>query len=165
MPISSLLSSPVVPRSGDVVSSETLRRYVYLAYLDDSGSTGRNLADKECPFQIIGALLIGADEFDVTEILLSGIIDEFVRDLPGHVRLLEALLLKQELDPLRRLVHQLRGACGGYGFEPITEVAAAAEDAIKTGQSPQAISTCVNALIHMIQRVKGYSEIAPAMAA
>lgn len=68
-------SNTLPARSASIVP---LRNHVYLAYLDDSGSTGRNLADKDCPFQIIGALLINADEFDVTEILLSGIIDEHV---------------------------------------------------------------------------------------
>jgi len=48
---------------------------VYLAYLDETGSTGRNLADKDCPFQIVAAVLIEADQFDITEILLGGIID------------------------------------------------------------------------------------------
>ena len=96
---------------------------------------------------------------------MAGIIDEFVRDLPGQVQLLETLLSKEDLDSLRRLAHQLRGACGGYGFDPVTEVAAAAEDAIKSGQPPLVISTCVNALIHILERVEGYAGTRPAMAA
>jgi hypothetical protein len=54
------------------------------------------------------------------------------------------------------LTHQLRGACGGYGFDAITTVAAAAEDSIKTGQPRLVISTRVNSLIQIIQHIEGY---------
>jgi hypothetical protein len=57
---------------------------VYLSYLDDAGSTGRNLADKDCPFQIMGTVLIEADQFDVTEMLLGSVIDQCVPEEMRH---------------------------------------------------------------------------------
>ena len=87
---------------------------------------------------------------------MAPIIHEFVADLPGQVQQLRSLLETQDLDALRRLVHQLRGACGGYGFDGITEIAAVAEAAIKTGQPVLAISTAVFSLIHIIQRIEGF---------
>jgi HPt (histidine-containing phosphotransfer) domain-containing protein len=95
---------------------------------------------------------------------MAAIVVDFVRGLPKQVEQLRLLLEKNELDPLRRLAHQLRGACGGYGFDAITDVAAAAEDSIKTGDSPLVISARVNSLIQIIQRVEGYSrsEMRPA---
>jgi signal transduction histidine kinase/FixJ family two-component response regulator/HPt (histidine-containing phosphotransfer) domain-containing protein len=87
---------------------------------------------------------------------MASIIADFVRDLPAQVDQLEQLLLEQQLDPLCRLVHQLRGACGGYGFEAVTDIAAAAENAIKTGQSAAVISTCIGSLIQVIQRIEAF---------
>ena len=87
---------------------------------------------------------------------MAPIIIDFVRDLPAQVEQLQSFLRLQELDPLRRLIHQLRGSCGGYGFDAITTVASAAEDSIKTGQPPMVISSRVNSLIQIIQHIEGY---------
>jgi hypothetical protein len=51
---------------------------VYIAYLDDSGSTGGNLADPKAPYQLIGALLLRDINFTATEILLAETIDNAV---------------------------------------------------------------------------------------
>jgi signal transduction histidine kinase/HPt (histidine-containing phosphotransfer) domain-containing protein len=87
---------------------------------------------------------------------MAPIIADFVRDLPAQVGQLESMLQQQQLDPLRRLVHQLRGACGGYGFEDVTDIAAAAENAIQNGESAAVISNCIYSLIQIIQRIEGY---------
>lgn len=57
-----------------------LRNFVYITYMDDSGSTGGNLADKKSPFQIVGAIIIGDEEFSVAESLLANIIDQTVAE-------------------------------------------------------------------------------------
>jgi signal transduction histidine kinase/HPt (histidine-containing phosphotransfer) domain-containing protein len=87
---------------------------------------------------------------------MAPIIAEFVRDLPGQVSQLQEFLKQQDLEQARRLVHQLRGACGGYGFDAVTDLAAAAEDAIKTAQPQLVISTRINSLIQVIQRIEGF---------
>lgn len=51
---------------------------MYLAYLDDAGSTGRNLTDKDCPFQLVGAVIVLDERFDTAELLLGAIIDECI---------------------------------------------------------------------------------------
>jgi signal transduction histidine kinase/DNA-binding response OmpR family regulator len=96
---------------------------------------------------------------------MAPIIADFVRDLPNQVAQLESMLQQQQMDPLGRLVHQLRGSCGGYGFQAVTEIAAAAETAMKTSQSDLVISTCVHSLIQVIQRIEGYDGKQPRQAA
>jgi hypothetical protein len=60
-----------------------LRNLVYITYMDDSGSTGRNLADKNSPFQIVGAIIIKDEQFDIAEWLLADIIE---RTVPEELR-------------------------------------------------------------------------------
>jgi signal transduction histidine kinase/DNA-binding response OmpR family regulator len=87
---------------------------------------------------------------------LANIINEFIADLPDIVQQLETLSRQHDMDRLRRLAHQLRGACGGFGFDCITDVAAKAEDAIRSSQPPLAISNSINSLIQIIRRVEGF---------
>jgi hypothetical protein len=48
-----------------------LSNLVYIAYVEDSGSSGDNLADKQAPFQIIAAVLIKDNQYQQIEALLS----------------------------------------------------------------------------------------------
>jgi PAS domain S-box-containing protein len=94
------------------------------------------------------------------------IIPEFVSGLPEEVRKMNDLLQRNDLVALQHVVHQLLGASGGYGFDPVTEPAARAEESIKTGKALEAITAEVNTLIDVIRRIEGYDESqAPAAAA
>src|ERR1700678_1450339 len=55
----------------------------------------------------------------------------FVSRLPSRVGSLVALSAAQDMEELRRLVHQLKGAGAGYGFPAITQAALKAESLIK----------------------------------
>ena len=68
------------------------------------------------------------------------------------------LLERNDLDALKKIVHQLRGTSGGYGFEPITDPATKAEDSIKAGKAPEEIAVEINSLIEVIRRIDGYHE-------
>jgi HPt (histidine-containing phosphotransfer) domain-containing protein len=87
---------------------------------------------------------------------MKKIVDEFVEGLPDEVSKLLELLQSKDLPPLRRLVHQLRGTGGGYGFDPITELAASAEEAIVATENLEQVSARVHALIDVLQRVEGF---------
>ena len=88
---------------------------------------------------------------------MSPILAKFVARLPDNVEKVRSLLDSQELEALRRIVHDLKGAGGGYGFPEITEVAAQAEAAIKNGGTLESIQRDVNELINLIQSVEGYT--------
>jgi HPt (histidine-containing phosphotransfer) domain-containing protein len=68
------------------------------------------------------------------------------------------LLERNDLAALQKIVHQLRGASGGYGFEPITEPATRAEESIKAGKAPESIAAQIKSLIEVIRRIDGYDE-------
>jgi HPt (histidine-containing phosphotransfer) domain-containing protein len=84
------------------------------------------------------------------------LVDTFTRELPEQVFKMNALLESQQVDELRRIVHQLKGAGGGYGFAPITADAARAESLIKHHHSLEEIDRAVRSLVETIRRVEGY---------
>jgi CheY-like chemotaxis protein/anti-sigma regulatory factor (Ser/Thr protein kinase) len=85
------------------------------------------------------------------------LIEQFVCELPEVVQQIERLLDDGNIEDLRRAIHQLKGAGGGYGFTPITQLAARAEHTIKTHGSIAQVRQCVQELLEMIARVDGYS--------
>jgi PAS domain S-box-containing protein len=89
---------------------------------------------------------------------MTKIIPEFVAGLAGEVRKMNEFLKRKELAALQRVVHQLRGASGGYGFDSVTEPATRAEESIKAGNALESITAEINSLIEVIRRIDGYDE-------
>jgi two-component system, sensor histidine kinase len=80
----------------------------------------------------------------------------FVSRLPARVHSLATLSANQDMEELRRLVHQLKGAGAGYGFPNITEAAKKTESLIKATAQCAAVQTAVNELIELIRGIEGY---------
>ncbi len=87
--------------------------------------------------------------------LMKPIIDEFVEGLPEEISRLLELLDGRDLPKLRLAVHQLRGAGGGYGFNPITVSAARVEYAINAYENQSSVREHTYALIDVLGRVAG----------
>jgi chemotaxis protein histidine kinase CheA len=87
---------------------------------------------------------------------MGTIIDEFVLGLPAEVGKLLSLIKSEDMVPLRRVAHQLRGAGGGYGFDEITERASIVENSIKASENRESISQQIDSLIDVIRRVEGF---------
>ncbi len=81
------------------------------------------------------------------------IVCDFARELPARVAKLEALLAARAFAELQTLAHQLKGAGGGYGFTPITDVAAQLEQALKSGAPEPAIKDCTERLCETLRAV------------
>jgi HPt (histidine-containing phosphotransfer) domain-containing protein len=92
-----------------------------------------------------------AGDADMADVLV-----QFVQGLPTRVAEMEQQLHAGDLETLRRTVHQLKGAGGGYGFDPITTQAALAEQQIKDGKAIEQISQEVESLAALVRRVVGY---------
>jgi len=84
-------------------------------------------------------------------------VQAFVGRLPQRVESMLSLLAVNDMEELRRLLHQLKGAGTGYGFPKLTETAARAESLIKTSAQIDAIRDGVDELIALIRGVEGYS--------
>ncbi len=88
-----------------------------------------------------------ADDEDMAEL-----VEAFVCELPERVEVLERELAGGDLDRLGVLVHQLKGAGGGYGFPSISAAAAAADESIKAGEELSRIEARVRELIELCTR-------------
>jgi CheY-like chemotaxis protein len=87
---------------------------------------------------------------------MKKILAEFVEGLPSQVASLIDLSERRELQSLQRVVHKLRGAGGGYGFDRITALAKLAEQRIQEEQPMEEITARVDDLVRLIRRVEGY---------
>jgi CheY-like chemotaxis protein len=84
------------------------------------------------------------------------LLDKFISRLPERVATITRLLDEQNLTELERAVHQLKGAGHGYGFAGITEIAARAEQRIRTKAGPESVKAEVDELVRLIRSVQGY---------
>ena len=89
---------------------------------------------------------------------MRDVLKGFVENLPKRVQRLMDLTQKRDLEQLREVLHQLKGAGGGYGFAEITRRAACAEKAIKAQAAIGNITTEIESLVEVLKGVEGYEE-------
>ncbi len=83
---------------------------------------------------------------------MAELVGVFVEELGGHVTSMKTALSSGNLDELRSIAHQLKGAGGGYGFMPITEAALKLETSIKVQADIDAIKGALNDLVDLCNR-------------
>ena len=83
---------------------------------------------------------------------LKIIVELFVEEMPARVSGLLDRLGAEDWEGLRRAAHQLKGAAGSYGFEPITPAAARVEDAIRRSLPNEEIRRSVDKLVALCRR-------------
>jgi PAS domain S-box-containing protein len=86
------------------------------------------------------------------------IIPMYVDRLPDKVRKMLELLERHDLAALQKVIHDIVGTAGGYGFAPISPIARRAEQSIRGGDALESISAALASLIEMIRRIEGYDE-------
>jgi len=69
-----------------------------------------------------------SDDRDMAEL-----VELYVEEMGERVASLERLWNENEIESLRSMAHQLKGASGGYGFPAITDAAAELEQRINEG--------------------------------
>ena len=85
---------------------------------------------------------------------LGDIVAMFVEEMPKRVSIILDHLNKAEMISLRRDAHQLRGAAGSYGFDPISPCASRVENAIRDGESEERIREAVMELVDLCGRLQ-----------
>jgi HPt (histidine-containing phosphotransfer) domain-containing protein len=84
----------------------------------------------------------------------ADIVAMFVDEMPARVRDFQAQFACANWEELARLAHQLKGAAGSYGFDPITPLAARLEKAIRNGEPLAAIRAALEDLVDACGRVR-----------
>ncbi|MGB0716034.1 MAG: Hpt domain-containing response regulator [Phycisphaerae bacterium] len=82
-------------------------------------------------------------------------INNFVKELPGKLRSIEEAMNQNDLEQLERATRQLKAEAGGFGFEPISDAAAAVETAVQDSKGDEAITTNMSQLVHWCQLARG----------
>ena len=86
------------------------------------------------------------------------IVPAFVDGLRDKVRKMTDLLEVNDLAALQEIAHQLLGACGGYGFDAVSEPASKVEQSIRAGRDLKSITAETQSLIEVIRRIDGFEE-------
>lgn len=86
---------------------------------------------------------------------LAEIIEMFVNDMPDRLVGLARCVAAGDWQELGRLAHQLKGACGSYGFHQLTTPAARLELACRTDHCSEGeIRAAAESLIELCGRVR-----------
>ena len=85
---------------------------------------------------------------------MKEILHHVVRDLPDRSSAILRASQASDVETLKRLAHQLKGAAGGYGFPGITEAASAVEQAITEGAEPPSLQRHVEELASLCRRAR-----------
>lgn len=86
---------------------------------------------------------------------LGDIVDLFVDEMPGRVENLSRCMAVGDWDQLGRYAHQMKGACGSYGFDQLTIPAARLERACRETNDELLIREALEELSMLCQRVRG----------
>ena len=86
---------------------------------------------------------------------LRQIVEMFVQEMPGRTTLLLNQLLGGDWQALRSTLHQLKGAAGSYGFDPISHCAAKAESTLRNNASEEDIRAAIEELIELCGHARG----------
>jgi signal transduction histidine kinase/DNA-binding response OmpR family regulator len=86
--------------------------------------------------------------------VMAGVVAKFIAALPKRIAALRAEARAPGSEQLARLVHQLKGAAGSYGFAPITDAALAVERVLQAGADHAHVLAAIESLAEMCARVR-----------
>ncbi len=92
------------------------------------------------------------DDADMVEL-----VEMFVNELPDKAAAMEKALVDRNLEELRRLSHQLKGAAGGYGFPTITDAAKVVEADAQVEDALERLAQEVKELVSLCGRARATS--------
>ncbi len=87
---------------------------------------------------------------------MDPVIAGFVAGLPAQVRTLLQMTESAQSEHVRRVLHQLKGTGGGYGFSEITTIAGRAEAGLRAGCPLERMRSEIEGLVALVRRVEGY---------
>lgn len=81
------------------------------------------------------------------------IVEAFVQEMPNRIRALEDAFGAGAQTDLRRLAHQMKGSCGGYGFGTVGEAAGRLEASLDANAELSSLKGQLDELVSMCSRV------------
>jgi HPt (histidine-containing phosphotransfer) domain-containing protein len=86
--------------------------------------------------------------------VLSEMVDLYVAEMPDRIAALERAFSEVNDEALRRNAHQMKGAAGSYGFDPLTEFSAKLEAAVRQQQPREQIRKALDDLTVRCRRIR-----------
>jgi len=77
------------------------------------------------------------------------LVSEFVGEIPNRVSAIRLTVAEQSISQLCVLVHQLRGACGSYGFHEMTPIATSLEMSLRSGKSIEELTDDIETFLEL----------------
>lgn len=84
---------------------------------------------------------------------LQELIPGYLANRHGDIHTMQEALEQRDYETIRILGHSMRGSGGGYGFDTITEIGSAVEQAVRD-RDPDEIHRWVGELIRYLERVQ-----------
>lgn len=84
----------------------------------------------------------------------SELVEFFVAEVPDRKATLEASFASGDRELLQRTAHQIKGAAGSYGFDPLTPSAAALEAAVRDGLPRSEVELRLRELLALFDRLR-----------
>ena len=85
---------------------------------------------------------------------LGEIVEMFVGEIPERTANLIDCLEGGDWEGLRRAAHQIKGAAGSYGFEPVTPYAARLEVAVRDSKPEEEIREALDTLVAICRKIR-----------
>jgi len=82
----------------------------------------------------------------------SDLVKEFVSEFPSYAKTLRRCVTERNLVLLKRTIHQLRGACGAYGFPSLTESAGNVEEKLRGGHTFESVQASLSEFLDLLTR-------------
>ncbi len=84
--------------------------------------------------------------------LMADLLRQFLEDLPKRADTVVEAWESGEAQGLRRIAHQLKGSCAGYGFPTIGDAAARLENLLQAGTRLESVASEVRVLADLCHR-------------
>ncbi len=105
-------------------------------------------------------------EFD-GDVEWQELLHDFIDLVPQRINSIREAMTQLDAKRVRTVIHQMRGACGSYGFHTITKPAAALESAIEANASLEVHQAQIEVFIQLLQCIsssdKQSHDVMPAM--
>lgn len=75
---------------------------------------------------------------------------EFVAAVPQRVAAVNQAIETRDIETLKTLVHQLKGACGSYGFDAITPITLRLEDHLSKPEDLESLNPVLTEFIYSL---------------
>jgi CheY-like chemotaxis protein len=85
---------------------------------------------------------------------IGPLVADFVGRLPALATAFRAAFASGDREALGVLAHRMKGAAGGFGFDPITDAAGALEQALAERAPHEALAAHVDAVTHLVDRAR-----------